>query len=157
MKLRSLATWGLVTLGLSQMIAHMIGFSGLKKVGAISVASPLPLVFSEKHGWETFASTFQLRLSEDGQIREIELRPEHFKQLNAPYQYRNAIGAAVSYGPVLPEDVTRSVLHYAFQSPGPVSQALGLEPPLREAQLVVRSKTKGRQDQVWTFDLGGQP
>ena len=50
----------LVLLGLLQIIGFATGQKWLKGIGQVSVASPLPIVFTEQKGCETFALDFTL-------------------------------------------------------------------------------------------------
>jgi uncharacterized membrane protein len=133
----------LVLLGLLQSIGHIVGSQSIKGLGAVTMASPLPIVFTQQKGFlETFALEFTLVYEEQGVEKKIEITPELYAQLDKPYNYRNVLGAAISYGPILPQPLVDSVLSYAFVNPAPLRQALGLG-EFDKAHLELRSKTKG--------------
>lgn len=133
----------LVLVGLLQSIGHVFGSSTIKQVGFLTVASPLPIVFTQQKGFlETFALEFTLVYEEDGIQKRVEITPELYAKLDKPYNYRNVLGAAISYGPILPEPLVESVLTYAFVNPAPLRQALGLG-EFDKAHLELKSKTKG--------------
>jgi len=133
----------LVTAGLLQSLGHLTGSKTLKQLGMLTVASPLPIVFTEQEGFlETFASEFTLVYSKEGKEQRVKITPELYAKLDKPYNYRNAIGAAISYGPILPKPLVESVLSYAFISPAPLSKALGIS-ELNHAYIELKSKTKG--------------
>lgn len=133
----------LVMVGLLQSLGHFTGSKTLKQLGMLTVASPLPIVFTEQKGFlETFASEFTLVYTKEGAEQRVKITPELYTKLDKPYNYRNVIGAAISYGPILPKPLVDSVLAYAFISPAPLSKALGIG-ELTHAYIELKSKTKG--------------
>ena len=133
----------LVCLGLIQSLGHITGNKTIKGLGLISVASPLPIVFTKQKDFlETFAFDFTLVYIEDNKEKRIKITPELYAKLDKPYNYRNVLGAAISYGPMLPKELVGSVLDYAFITPGVLSKAFHLG-ELKSASLELRSKTKG--------------
>ena len=135
----------LVLIGLIQSFGYVTGQPWLKGIGVMTVSSPLPIVFTEQKGLETFANDFFLEYEDKkGKQQSIQLTSALYKKLNAPYNYRNVLGAAISYGPVLPKAVVDSVLVHSFQNPGNISLALGLEVPLKNASIVIKTETKDR-------------
>jgi len=132
----------LVLVGLLQSIGHVFGSATVKQVGFLTVASPLPIVFTQQKGFlETFALEFTVVHEEDGIEKRVEITPELYATLDKPYNYRNVLGAAISYGPVLPEPLVESVLSYAFVEPAPLAKALGVA-GLQNAHIELRAKTK---------------
>jgi len=133
----------LVLLGLVQSFGHIIGSKTVKQLGLITVASPLPIVFTQQKGFlETFALEFTLVYDKDGKENRLKITPELYAQLDKPYNYRNVLGAAISYGPILPKPLVESVLGYAFVKPAVLSKAFNLG-ALKQAHLELVSKTKG--------------
>jgi len=133
----------LVLLGLVQSFGHIIGSKTVKQLGLITVASPLPIVFTQQKGFlETFALEFTLVYDKDGKENCLKITPELYAQLDKPYNYRNVLGAAISYGPILPKPLVESVLGYAFVKPAVLSKAFNLG-VLKQAHLELVSKTKG--------------
>jgi len=143
----------LVFVGLLQSLGHVTGSKTLKQLGLLTVASPLPIVFTEQKGFlETFASEFTLVYTVQGKEKRIQITPELYAKLDKPYNYRNVLGAAISYGPILPKPLVASVLNYAFITPAPLSKALGLE-GLSYAHIELKSKTKG-VDKTYLLTIG---
>ena len=143
----------LVLVGLLQSVGHVTGSKALKQLGMLTVASPLPIVFTEQKGFlETFASEFTLVYEVQGKEKRVPITPELYAKLDKPYNYRNVLGAAISYGPILPEPLVSSVLNYAFISPAPLSKALGIQ-DLTYAYIELKSKTKG-VDKTYTLNIG---
>lgn len=138
---RNWLCWSLVVLGFVQMIGYVTNQKAIRGVGAITVAAPLPLVFTTMSGWETFSPEFYFRYKQEhGPWKEVQLTPEIYGQLDAPYQYRNVIGAAFAYGPYLPESMWRPVLNHAFIEPGRATQILGLEEPPSQAVIILKAR-----------------
>ena len=132
----------LVLLGLMQSFGHIVGSKTIKNLGLISVASPLPIVFTQQKGFlETFALEFRLIYEEDGVEKSIKITPKLYAKLDKPYNYRNVLGAAISYGPILPKELVHSVLDYAFVNPAIVSQRFGIK-KMKNARIELISKTK---------------
>jgi hypothetical protein len=137
----------LVCVGLLKIIGFSAGWKWMEGIGSVLVASPLPIVFTEQKGVETFAHEFHLEYRDrDGKKMVLPITPALYGQFDAPYNYRNVIGAAISYGPVMPEKLWKPILHYSFVEPGEISSSMGLRTPLREASVKLRTKTKGRDD-----------
>lgn len=133
----------LVFLGLLQSFGHISGSKMLKQLGLVSMASPLPIVFTQQEGFlETFALKFTLVYIKEGQEQRLEITPQLYSKIDKPYNYRNVLGAAISYGPILPKPLVNSVLEYAFLEPAVITQAFNLD-KLNNAHLELKSKTKG--------------
>ncbi len=132
----------LVLLGLMQSIGYMTGNKTIKHLGLLTVASPLPIVFTQQKGFlETFALDFTLVYKEKGVEKSIQITPALYAKLDKPYNYRNVLGAAISYGPVLPEALVQSVLGYAFLEPAAVSKAFGIG-EMKNAYIKLKAKSK---------------
>ena len=141
MKLKILS-FLLVGIGLLQPLGYLTGNKTIKNLGLVTVASPLPIVFTQQKGFlETFALDFTLVYEQDHKEKRIKITPELYAQLDKPYNYRNVLGAAISYGPILPKDLVGSVLDYAFINPGVLSKAFHLG-EIKNASLELHSKTK---------------
>ncbi|MBT8348118.1 MAG: hypothetical protein HKP62_01560 [Sulfurovum sp.] len=132
----------LVFVGLIQSLGHITGNKTIKQLGLITVASPLPIVFTHQKGFlETFALDFTLVYEKGTKEERIKITPELYAQLDKPYNYRNVLGAAISYGPILPKELVGSVLDYAFITPGVLSKSFHLG-EIKNASLELHSKTK---------------
>ena len=144
-KTASIFSFLLFAFGLVQILGYAFDSSALRGIGAAFMVSPLPKVFSDVAGLETFASEFMLVLEHtDGSIEERQITPEFYSQLQGPYKRRNAYGAALSYAPRLPESLWRPVFSYGFN--GPLRTELGLPGDLRTVKVSIRTRTKGRSD-----------
>ncbi|MGE0821797.1 MAG: hypothetical protein AB7G75_28745 [Candidatus Binatia bacterium] len=134
----------LLILGLLQMTGDVFGITALKGLGAATVASPAPKVFSAVRGLETYSSRFFLEwTARDGQAHSLAVTPEVYSRLAGPYNRRNVYGAALAYGPILSTDprtrpMFRAVLTYALCGRAPVLNELGIEPSDVVGQVRVR-------------------
>jgi uncharacterized membrane protein len=143
----------LIFVGLLQSFGYVLGNKTIKQLGLITVASPLPIVFTQQKGFlETFALDFTLVYEKDGKEERLKITPELYAKLDKPYNYRNVLGAAISYGPILPKPLAKSVLDYAFVEPAVLSKAFHLG-ALKKVHLELNSKTKGVNKQ-YILDLG---
>ena len=160
----------LVGLGLLQVVGFATGREWLRGIGRISVASPLPIVFTEQKGCETFALDFSIEYEDDmGNVSIIPVTPRVYARFDEPYNYRNVLGAAISYGAVLPERIWRPILEFAFIEPGRIGRTLiGFdretidhpeseqfkEKSLKWVCVRLEAKTAGREDDFWELRVG---
>jgi len=150
MKNRNTVYLIVVMLGLFQSIGYLCHMPLMKKIGLLTVASPLPLVFGQVKGVETFASDFYLNYQNtQNQQCQVKITPKLYAKLKGPYQYRNVVGAAISYGPVLPKKIVQAVLHYHLVEPGTFAEIVS-EPYLITPSIIVKTRTYGRKD-VWVL------
>ena len=141
----------LLALGSLQMVGYLTGSRALRGVGAASAMSPLPKVFSDVDGLETFASEFTLRYRlADGAPAALRITPEVYSRLGGPYNRRNVYGAALSYAPRLPEPLWTAVYCYGLAPDGPLRRELGIPADADRFSISIRTLTRGRHDQ-WTF------
>lgn len=118
----------LVAVGLFQMTGDLLHLPFLKKAGAASGASPAPKVFCAIDGYEAYATRFLLEWEDDdGATQSLPISAETVGRLRGPYNRRNVYGAALAYGPVLPERLSRPTLHYGLTGDAPVLREIGLQ------------------------------
>lgn len=148
------ALYGIViAVGFLRIAGWLLRSDAVKGLGAITAASPLPIVFTEVKGVETFASNVDV-VYENSANSTVRLRitPAVYSRLSGPYNRRNVFGAAIAYGPVMDEQLWRSVLGYGLCS-GVLQRELGLPQEMRNTRFVLRTRTTGRFDE-WTLDPG---
>ena len=128
------AAYGLLALGVLQMLGSITGVAALRGIGAASAASPAPQVFTTVRGLETFSTRFELSWYDaDGMERSMVLTPEIYAGLRGPYNRRNVFGAVLAYGPVLSTDPATKemfleITRYGLCGDAPVLRDLGLNP-----------------------------
>jgi hypothetical protein len=144
---RSGASYALVFVGLLQAVGWAIGWDGLRGIGAVTAASPLPFVFSSFRNVETFAAEFEIELTREGGgvVRHI-VTPKLYAELDGPYNRRNTYGAVLAYGPALtsPQEqaLVDSVLRYGLCGRGPLARRFGETEAI--VRVVVEVRGKGR-------------
>lgn len=146
-KWRNIAALGICAFGLTAMVGDALGTRALKAIGLASTIAPCPKVFCDTKGMEAFASTFVLRFETNGHLAEVPLTPELYSRLEGSYNRRNVYGAALSFGPRLPEAMWRSVFEYGLGANGPLRRELGIPAEATNLLVVIQTKTRGRNDQ----------
>jgi hypothetical protein len=141
----------LLALGLLQMGGDLFRVPVLRGIGAATVASPAPKVFSSIQGLETFSSEFHVEWADrTGVAHSLKLTPEVYACVKGPYNRRNIFGAALAYAPILQKDpLTRemfeSVVRHALCGQAPLLREIGIDPDQLSAppriRLVPRSGT----------------
>jgi hypothetical protein len=142
----------LLIVGLLQMVGDVLHVPALKGIGAATVASPAPKVFSAVHGLETYSSRFFLEWTDrSGEQHSVQLTPKLYARLAGPYNRRNVYGAALAYGPVLATDsrtqpMFHSVISYALCGKAPLLTELGIVPTNRIGPVRVRLEPREGTD-----------
>lgn len=138
--------------GCLQMTGYVTGSISLRGIGAATAAAPLPKVFSDVDGLETFASAFTLHYKRpDGTLVDLSITPKLYGRLAGPYNRRNVYGAALSYAPRLPRELWEPVFCYGLASGGPLRRELGLGSEVTDISVTIRTRTRGRSD-AWTLE-----
>lgn len=117
-----------------------------------SASAPLPIVFTEVKGVETFASNFYVSFeTSDGANDTVQITPALYSELNGPYNRRNVYGAAISYAPVLPDSLRTSVLEHGLCK-GTLLEELGIPGDARNVTIIIQTRTDGR-NQEWIYEV----
>ncbi len=140
-----------ILLGSLQIIGFVFQNKAIKGLGQAWGTSPLPIVFTTVKGIETFANDFFIVYTDtNGKEQNIQITPEMYSRLKGPYNRRNVFGAAIAYGPILPEKLLQPVLNYAL-----CQKTLLYEMHLPEAKSInyaikIKTKTAGINKE-WTL------
>jgi len=142
------------------ILGFVTGQAWLRGLSIASVASPLPFVFSQFRGYETFAASYELTAHyEDGRKASVSITPELYSQLGGTYNRRNTYGAAASFGPRMTEPseetLVNHVLTFGLCNGGPIAQHLE-DPRVQSATLTVTSRTAGSTE-AWRKDIECEP
>jgi hypothetical protein len=150
---RTLAATVLCALSLVNIVADLLDEPVIKGLASASAISPLPKVFSDVRGLETFASEFTIEATTPGQEpRLIPITPELYARLAGPYNRRNVYGAALAYAPRLPDNLWQAVYCFALGPGGPLRSELDLPADSgTNIAVIIKTRTKGRQD-TWRLD-----
>jgi len=132
--------------------------SPYSRLPMISMASPLPLVFSNYNGVETFSTEYVAKLEYSNCTKIVKLDRDIYKNLGGCYNKRNIYGAVFSYGPLFDENrkelinMRNSILNYAVCEPGLIIQEMGLGEP-KNITIYTTSKTKGSKMDIWIMNV----
>lgn len=152
----------LVCLGCMQSVGYLFNLKEIRGLGLISVASPLPLVFSAYNGVETFSTTFTLdikhfnpyTLNTDTLI--LPLTRDLYAQIRGPYNLRNTYGAMFSHGPFFNTSqliaLRQHMLNYMVCEGALVFHdyaSLNIE----ELTVIIHSNTKGNENKEWSMNI----
>jgi hypothetical protein len=145
----------LLAVGLLQMTGDLLERTGiepagraLKGFGAATTASPAPKVFSSVRGLETYSTRFYLEWTDLDEVdHSLHVTPEVYARLQGPYNRRNVYGAALAYGPVLPEELRDPVMRYAVCGEAPLLRELGVDPARVKGPVSVRYEPLPGTDQ----------
>lgn len=136
-----------LVIGFLRIAGWLLDNDTVKGLGAVTAAAPLPIVFTEVKGVETFANNVFIVFEDSTRTTtELPVTPALYSRLSGPYNRRNVFGAAIAYGPVLDEALWQSVLRYGLCS-GVLQKEMGLPITIRNTRFVLRSRTKGRTDE----------
>lgn len=148
--MRKILCYIIVVIGLLQTIGYVSKIKIIRSIGVITSASPLPIVFTEVKGVETFASDFYFRWDGENKVKEeIKITPALYSKLKGPYNRRNIFGAAIAYGPVLPKDTWDPILNYGLCN-NILTDELKIPIDKESFSLYIKTRTKGRSDE-WTL------
>jgi hypothetical protein len=127
--MKSLLPLLLLLVGLLQMTGDLARLVPLRGLGAATTASPAPKVFSAVKGFETYSTHFFLEWTDtEGAEYSMEITPEVYHRLRGPYNRRNAYGAVLAYGPVMPAELREPVMRYAVTGAAPLLREMGIDP-----------------------------
>lgn len=140
----------ILVLSSSQIAGLLLESRVLRGLGAASLMAPLPKVFSDVRGLETFASDFTILYELDGATQAVAVTPAFYGRLAGPYNRRNVYGAALSYGPRLPEQLWSAVFCHGLDSGGPFRDELGISEGAIGVRVRIDTKTRERSDS-WTL------
>jgi hypothetical protein len=139
-----------IVVGSMQIIGYISGVKALRGLGAVTCSSPLPLVFGEVRGVETFASDFYVSYTTTvGRDTMTRITPQMYSQLQGPYNRRNVYGAAISYGPVLSESIWQPILQHGICDRS-LLREMGLDTLGSNYKIYIKTRTAG-SDSSWTL------
>ena len=151
--MRIILLYIVIGISLLQTVGFALNNKQIKGLGLASVASPLPIVFTQFRGVETFSLDYQIRVKDVKGIEKIiDLDSNNYSNLKAPYNLRNVYGAALSYGPAFKGeeiDIRNSILEYSFCKDSSLKKALSIK-EVDEVNIHIKSRIK---PQKWQFKV----
>lgn len=137
-------------LNLTGMIFHS---PELRGIAVMTMASPLPFVFTSYNDVETFSTTFTMDVTFKNRSQgNFILDQQMYSKLKGPYQRRNVIGAIFSHGPFFDNpqmiQIREQILDWGFCR-GHLAHEFGIHDPIGKVLIEVRSKTIGMENEKW--------
>lgn len=155
-RFRALALGGIAALGLASIAGTMLTplapqfGTAVATSGKLSLASPFPKVFcrvGETEPW-TWEHTLTLT-APDGTTTVVPFDREVARRRVGPYMYRNAYGAAVVYGHLLPTGAVAEVLRHAACEDPDFRAVLGVaEFPMRAVLTSTSPQGETRRSEI---------
>jgi sterol desaturase/sphingolipid hydroxylase (fatty acid hydroxylase superfamily) len=148
----------LLCLGCMSTFGYMLSFSNIRSIGFMTVASPLPLVFSVHNGIETFSTSYNITVQfYDNTTEKINLDNSLYDKLKGPYNRKNMYGIVLSHGPFFLEPnlikMRDDILQNAVCHNGIIATELGMTKVIDNVDIQVRSKTVGNEDKQWNLQV----
>jgi hypothetical protein len=134
----------LLLAGLLQMTGDLMHWSALKGIGAATLISPAPKVFTSVRGYEAYSTRFFLEWEDhQGNLHSLPLTPENYARVAGPYNRRNVYGAVIAGGPLLATDeklqpMFEAVTRYAVCDSAVLLRELGIDRSQISGRLRVR-------------------
>lgn len=144
----------LLVLGLLQITGDVLASPALRGLGAATLASPAPRVFTSRAGVEGFSSRFFIDwMDRDGGQHSMELTPERYARLRGPYNRRNVYGAALAGGPALRADpalrpMWDAVASRALCGDAPLLRELGIDAVGVDGSVRLRLQTRAPERSI---------
>ena len=137
-------------IGSLQIIGFLTQIDAIRNIGRLTSASPLPFVFSDFRGLETYSLEFNITAEgTDGRSITKLITPKLYGEFKGPYNRRNVYGAVLAYGPKLTEPTEKpmvdSVLKYGFCNTGPLAEMFESSTPLRKVVITATSKARNAE------------
>jgi hypothetical protein len=144
---RNIAALAITILGCSAMLGDLTNSPKMKGLGVSWCFAPIPKVFCDNQQLEAFASEFTIvTTGDDGSITKIRITPELYSRMPGPYNRRNVYGAALSFGPKLPESLWRPVFEYGLGARGALTHEFNLPCNTTNVSVTIQTRTAGRAD-----------
>ena len=131
-----------VVLGCLNLCGYFLGQPALAAVGALTSASPLPVVFNDLSGCEPYALDGELLLHGTDGAQRYALTREWFAGLRGPFVRRHAYLRLISEAPRTRRALWEPALRFAFCG-GPLAREAGIDEPLAGFVLRLHSRTAG--------------
>ena len=142
-----------VLVGLARVFGFVTGLDTVQNFGVATVASPLPLVFTDQGNYEDFATEIELDIAlANGARRVLHVTPQLRARLQGPDDRVAVYTTVAGMTPFLGNRAWTAVLGFGFCANGPLAQGLELEADVESILVRVSTKTVGRR-QRWNRHL----
>ncbi len=125
---RGLCSVVLVAVGLARVVGFYTGFFPLSALGEQFGASPLPLVFSQVHGVETYSRRVSIRLVfVDGRQELIADGKDFRRRLHGPFSRAKLYVDPIAFADLSSGRRRGETIANTFCKSGPLARELGLQ------------------------------
>lgn len=150
----------LLCVGCMSTVGYIFQSDALRGVGFLTASSPLPFVFSEYNGFETFSTTYHFDgITESNERFGLDMDHLFYGNLQGPYNRKNVFGVALSYGPFFTDDtlvqIRDEILHWSMCQGGLTDELLipyGVH-GIRNGTITIKSKTQGNENLTWSLKI----
>jgi sterol desaturase/sphingolipid hydroxylase (fatty acid hydroxylase superfamily) len=144
----------MLILGCTSTFGYMLSLNNVRNIGFITVASPLPLVFSVYNGVETFSTSYEVNvIFNDNTTSILQLDNTLYNKLNGPYNRKNMYGVVLSHGPFFTNSnmikIRDQILKNSICNHGVIAKELGYTKLIDLVDINVGSKTVGNENKNW--------
>jgi len=135
-----------VLVGLIRLFGYLTGIDSIRNLGVFTVASPLPLVFTDRGDYEDFATEYTVVFFlKGGKHFKLPVTSEFYSSLDGPFDRRGTYSKAFFYLPFLRYDLWKSIIGFGFCENGPLARGLKLKEEISRLLILVSTKTKGKE------------
>jgi len=130
----------LILIGISEPLAFLADWPGVRAIGRISSASNCPLVFNQVGGMEFWASRYRFDfVDRDGQVSTLHVTREVLSRIRGSHVRTAAYVVPIGLGPLAGPALYRDPLRYGLCRNGPLARDLGHEGDLASATVHIES------------------
>jgi len=144
--LKIISYYSLILIGVMQMTGYTFEQKTLRRIGSATGASPLPLVFYQVRGYETWANDYHIRfIFDNGEEKHLKIDPEIYSKIMGNHEVHLAYSMPFSKMPLRSSFYWQRPLSYGICNYGPFARAMGLERNVQRAIMTFSSKTAGNK------------
>ena len=131
----------LLTVGLSQMASDLFHLPILKGLGAATMCSPCPKVFTAHNGYETFSTKLVIEwTSPNKNPHSLNISRDIYTRIDGPYSRRKIFESLIVHWPIASKDsrispMFQSIAKYAFTGKAPLLHELGIPDNAQNIQI----------------------
>lgn len=142
---KSIIYYALIIFGSANSFLFMCHTNIFRDIGFVSVASPLPLVFSAFEGYETFSNSFFLEAElKNGTHISLPMDSSMYDMIGGAYNRKNVYGAMFSHGPFFIDykmlNLRDKILHYAVCDPGTLMKDFKINSEIKWFNVTIKTK-----------------
>lgn len=141
---------GLILIGLTASLGYCLNSLEIMGLGKLTLASPLPLVFTGRNGIEDFESEHRVSIVfKDGSTYTKMVTQEDVRKIVVPFSRFNIYMGSFALMTLLPEKPWHSVIEYGYCNPGVMLETLGIDKTPAKITIDQIRKVKHRSPSQW--------